>query len=147
MFNSLVCALMLFFTSFAALAGDMPRPTDVSDADARAVRAVVESQLKALAADDAIQAFSHASPAIQKQFGDAATFTLMVRRTYPMLIRPSSTVFYRPLASESVITQTVRFRDAEGRAWRADYQLQRQADQRWRIEGCRVASSDEASTT
>ncbi len=147
MFKSLVCALFLTFTSFAALADDGPRSGDVSSADARAVRAVVEAQLKAFAADDAVQAFSHASPAIQKQFGDAATFTRMVRRTYPMLIRPTSISFYRPLAAESVIKQAVLFRDAEGRAWRADYQLQRQADQRWRIEGCQVVPSDNTSTT
>ena len=147
MLKSLLCALFLSFTALATLADDALRPAEVSPADARAVRSVVEAQLKALAADDAPQAFSHASPAIQKQIGDAAAFARMVRMAYPMLIRPVSISFYRPLASASVITQSVMFRDAEGRVWRADYLLQRQADQRWRIEGCQVVRSDDASTT
>ena len=147
MLKPLLCALFLTFTTLATLAGDAPRPAEVSPADARAVRSVVEAQLKALATDDAPQAFWHAAPAIQKQFSDAASFAQMVRRAYPMLIRPVSISFYRPLASASAITQSVMFRDAEGRVWRADYALQQQADQRWRIEGCQVVRSDEASTT
>lgn len=147
MLRSLVCALYLWCAAFAVLADGPARPGEVAEADARAVRAVVEAQLKALAADDSAQAFSHASPAIQQQFGDAATFAQMVRRAYPMLIRPASISFYRPLAGPTVVTQPVLFRDGEGRLWRADYQLRRQADQRWRIEGCQVVPGDDASTT
>ena len=155
MLKSLVCALSLCLATNTAPAQGAPKPGsagaaaagEVSDTDARAVRAVVQAQLKALAADDAVQAFSHASPAIQKQFQDASTFAQMVRQAYPMLIRPASTSFYRPSADGAVVNQPVMFRDGEGRAWRADYQLQRQADRRWRIEGCRVAPADEAATT
>jgi len=150
MFKSLVCALFLTVASLTALADDPAgpmRPGEVGDADARAVRAVVEAQLKAFAANDAVQAFSHASPAIQKQFGDAQTFAQMVRRAYPMLIRPAAISFYRPVAGASAITQAVMFRDGDGHVWRADYELQRQPDQRWRIEGCRVVASDDAATT
>lgn len=147
MFKSLVCALLMSSATFAAVAQRTPASLEVSDSDARAVRAVVESQLKALATDDAAKAFSHASPAIQKQFGDAATFAAMVRRTYPMLIRPAAVSFYRPVSSQSVVVQSVMFRDGEGHMWRADYQLQQQPDKRWRIEGCQVAPSDDVSTT
>ena len=52
---------------------------EFAQSDARAVRLVIESQLEAFAADDAQQAFSYASTAIQTQFGDAATFMAMVR--------------------------------------------------------------------
>jgi len=147
MFKSLACALFLTLSALGALADGPPKPNEVSEVDAHAVRAVVEAQLKALAADDAVQAFSHASPAIQKQFQDAQTFAQMVRHAYPMLIRPASISFYRPMANESVVTQPVMFRDGQGRVWRADYLLQRQPDKHWRIEGCSVVPSDDASTT
>lgn len=147
MFKSLVCALFLGAIALPALPQAALPPTGLSDSDSRAVRAVVESQLKALAAGDAAKAFSHATPAIQQQFQDAATFDQMVRRSYPMLIRPASVSFYRPLATDDVVVQSVMFRDREGRAWRADYQLQRQPDKRWRISGCQVVPGDDASTT
>ena len=119
----------------------------VSAGDSRAVRAVVEAQLKALADDRAEQAFSYAAPAIRQQFGDAEIFMAMVRQNYAMLIRPRSVSYFRPEGVGGVITQGVQFRDAEGRLWRAVYELQRQGDKRWRISGCAVAPGDESSTT
>ena len=132
------CAALLAGTAHAA---------EVSAADRLAVRAVVEAQLKALADDQAEQAFSYAAPAIRQQFGDARLFMAMVRQSYAMLIRPRSVSYFRPERAGDVITQGVQFRDAEGRLWRAVYELQRQSDKRWRISGCAVAPGDESSIT
>ena len=132
------CAVLLASTAHAET---------VSAADSRAVRAVVEAQLKALSADRAEQAFSYAAPAIRQQFGDAKVFMAMVRQSYAMLISPRSVSYFRPEGVGGVITQGVQFRDADGRLWRAVYELQRQSDKRWRISGCAVAPADESSTT
>ena len=129
------------------LAGTTAHAEGVSAADGRAVRAVVEAQLKALADDRAEQAFSYAAPAIRQQFGDAEVFMTMVRQSYAMLIRPRSVSYFRPEGAGDVVTQGVQFRDAEGRLWRAVYELQRQSDKRWRISGCAVAPGDESSIT
>jgi len=148
--KSLVCSLLLTIASSAAMADGNSRADQVSASDARAVRAVVEAQLKALAAEESAQAFSYASPAIKSQFHDAATFAEMVRRSYPMLIRPASISFMRPEASErakTTITQAVQFRDREGNFWRAVYELELQPDKSWRINGCAVAPDDDSLTT
>ena len=149
--KSLVCSLLLTIASSSAMADGNSRADQVSAGDARAVRAVVEAQLKALAAEEAAQAFSYASPAIKSQFHDAATFAEMVRRAYPMLIRPASISFMRPEASEgattTTITQAVQFRDREGNFWRAVYELELQPDKSWRINGCAVAPDDDSLTT
>ena len=148
--KSLVCALLLTLASSAAMADGNSRADQVSASDARAVRAVVEAQLKALAAEESAQAFSYASPAIKSQFHDAATFAEMVRRSYPMLIRPASISFMRPEASEvatTTIIQAVQFRDREGNFWRAVYELELQPDKSWRINGCAVAPDDDSLTT
>jgi hypothetical protein len=132
------CAVLLAATAHAE---------GVSAADGRAVRAVVEGQLKAFADDRAEQAFAYAAPAIREQFGDARVFMAMVRQSYAMLIRPRSVSYFRPEGGGGVITQAVQFRDAEGRLWRAVYELQRQSDKRWRISGCAVVPGDESSIT
>ena len=131
----------------AALLAGAAHADPVSAGDGRAVRAVVEAQLKALAADQAEQAFSYAAPAIRQQFGDAQVFMAMVRQSYAMLIRPRSVSYFRPEGARGVVTQMLQFRDAEGRLWRAVYELQRQSDKRWRISGCAVAPGDESSIT
>lgn len=132
---------------WALLATGPAQAVSLSERDAKAVRAVVEAQLQALAADDAVRAFSFASPAIRSQFGDAATFITMVRQGYPVLIRPAATAFFQPEAVAGAVIQVVQLRDATGRNWLATYQLQRQADQRWRINGCAVAPDAGKSST
>ena len=146
MLKSLVCSLLLT-ASLASTADGGLRPEELSASEVRAVRGVVEAQLKALADDNPAQAYSYASPAIKSQFHDAATFSEMVHRSYPMLIRPASISFFRPEAGEGVIIQAVHFRDREGNFWRAVYELQQQPDKSWRINGCAVAPDDDSSTT
>lgn len=112
----------------------------LTDTDAQAVRATVEAQLAAMAADDAERAFSFAASGIREQFGDAASFMTMVRRGYPMVIKPAATTFFVPLAGTGGASQQVRLLDAEGRQWLATYALLKQADGNWRIAGCSVVA-------
>lgn len=119
----------------------------VSTPDARAVREVVEAQLQALAADDAVRAFSYASPMIRSQFGDAASFMAMVKSGYPMVLRPAATAFFQPEVADGAVMQAVQLRGRDGRAWLATYELQRQPDGRWRINGCSVQPDTGKSST
>ncbi len=144
MFKSWLCYLALCVLPLCAAAAD---PDEVSATDAKAVRALVEKQLGALAQGRPAEAFSYASPSIQAQFNDATAFADMVERSYPMLIRPASIGFFKPAAHEGEVFQAVHFRDRDGHLWRAVYELQRQPDRSWRINGCAVAPDDEASTT
>lgn len=116
---------------------DAPAPRD-----AQAVRAVITAQLQALAAGDAVRAFSYAAPAIRSQFGDAASFIGMVQQGYPVLIRPRSTAFFQAELVDGVMTQVVQMQSGDGRRWLATYQLQRQANQQWRISGCSVVADE-----
>lgn len=134
-------ALLLAAAPWAVAAQAVPAP------DARAVRQVIEAQLQALAADDAVAAFSYASPTIRSQFGDAARFMAMVRSGYPMVLRPAATAFFQPEAADGAVMQVVQLRDRNGRAWLATYELQRQADGRWRINGCTVQADAGKSST
>jgi hypothetical protein len=116
--------------------------------DAKDVRSVVEAQLRALAAGDAERAFSYAAPAIRAQFGDAQRFMAMVAGSYPMVIRPAATVFFKPtLDADGDVLQVVQLRDGAGKLWRASYLLARQPDSQWRIAGCVVGPGTTAGTT
>lgn len=129
------------------------RAAEPDAAIARAVRQVVDAQLRALAVGHAEQAFSFAAPAIRKQFGDAASFMAMVTGSYPMVVRPAATVFFRPeteaedAAGPSAVVQVVQLRDRGGRLWRAAYQLERQPGGAWRIAGVVVQPDAPGSAT
>ena len=142
-----VLSLTLALTPWIVAAQAVPAP------DARAVREVVEAQLKALAADDAVRAFSYASPTIRSQFGDAANFMAMVKSGYPMVVRPAATAYFQPESADGAVMQVmqvmqvVQLRSRDGRAWLATYELQRQPDGRWRINGCSVQPDTGKSST
>ena len=119
---------------------------DVSAADAKAVREVIEAQLAAFAADDAEKAFSYAAPGIRAMFVTAERFLAMVRQSYPVVHRPASVTFLKPEWIEDKLIQRVQMTDAAGAPWMVVYELERQADRAWRIAAC-VAARGAARTT
>jgi hypothetical protein len=112
---------------------------EVSRDHARAIRAVIAEQLDAFAKDDARRAFSLATAGIRARFGTPDVFIDMVRTTYPVVYRPKSVQFEKPVMLDGELIQTVKMTDVEGRAWIALYPMQREADGRWRINGCQLA--------
>ncbi|HWH74837.1 MAG TPA: DUF4864 domain-containing protein [Methylibium sp.] len=106
--------------------------------DALQAQQVIRAQLAAFAADDAETAFSHATPEVRQRFGSAERFVGMVRQGYPMVYRPASVAFMEAVDADGDVLQGVSIVDVSGRAWDVTYRLQRGADRRWRIAGCRA---------
>lgn len=131
--------------SAAACLGAHAAP-DVSAVDTKAVRAIIEAQLAAFAADDAERAFSYAAPGIRALFVTAERFLAMVRNGYPVVYRPASVAFLKPEWIDGKLIQRVQMADAAGAAWMVVYELERQADKSWRIAAC-VAARAAARTT
>ena len=126
----LIAAFGLAGTAFA---------DEVPAAEARRIQAVISDQLAAFAADDARRAFAHASPALQRQFGDAERFLAMVRTAYPVVYRPASVAFLRPELTDGQWTQGLHLTDGQGARWLAVYVMERGATGKpWRIAGCTV---------
>ena len=136
-----VAATLLLSVALAAFAPPGRAAEPISPAERQAVRAVVEAQLAAFAADDAALAFSYAAPAIRAMFQTPERFLAMVRSGYPAVYRPSGVVFLHPVRGEAELIQGVQLTDAAGALWLAVYRLQRQPDQSWRINGCDVQPS------
>jgi Domain of unknown function (DUF4864) len=112
-----------------------------TDADARAVRTVVEAQLAAFAVDDAAKAFSYAAPNVREAVGTPAGFMAMVQSGYPVVYRPASVAFLKANGKDDDVIQRVQMTDASGESWLAIYSLQRQKNKTWRITGCSVVEN------
>jgi len=141
---STFCCIVAIALSAAIAAPASAEP--VSTGDTRAVRAVVEAQLAAFAADDAKRAFSYAAPAIREMFGTPERFVAMVRAGYPAVYRPSNINFLHPVWVDGHLVQGVHLTDAEGALWLAIYRLERQPDKSWRISGCDVQPASGKTT-
>lgn len=133
-----VRGVALFFLVLAAPA----LAAALSVNDEKRVRAVVQAQLDAFAADDADKAFSYAAPNIRQLLVSAGTFMAMVRAQYPVVYRPATVAFLKPKGRGGEVVQIVQMTDADGVHWLVIYSLQRQKNNLWRITGCAVTGSN-----
>ena len=129
---------LCFLVAGLGFMGTSAAAADVSAADAKSVRAVIQAQFDALAADDAKAAFALAAPNIREMFGTPDKFIDMVRTSYPVVYRPVSVAFLKPERVDDALFQGVHLTDADGNLWLAVYRMVRQRDKSWRIAGCQV---------
>ena len=133
---------ILFLTAAALGFAAHARADDLNAADADNVRGVIAAQLAAFEADDASRAFSFATPQLQKVFGSADNFLLMVRSSYPVVYHHATVAFLKPALEGTTVTQLVHFTDDNGVLWVAMYRLERQKDRSWRISGCEAVATE-----
>lgn len=109
-----------------------------ADEDAlKVARLVIERQIDAFLRDDGATAYSFAAPGIRARYPDETAFLDMVRKHYAPVYKPSSYAFGRAQVSENgnAVVQEVLTTGQDGRGWKAFYQLRRQPDGGYRIEG------------
>jgi len=129
--------LAFLFLSTLPMAARAEDPV-VGPTDAAAIRSVISDQLGAFLRDDQTAAFAGASPTIQEIFHDPETFMQMVRSAYQPVYRSSSVEFRELGMVEGRLVQRVYMVGPDGVAVLADYEMQRQPDGTWRINGCSI---------
>jgi Domain of unknown function (DUF4864) len=132
-------ALSLVLTStVVALSGwTMALPVEENTA----IRRVVEQQLEAFAVDDAVTAFALTTPAMHQRFGVAERFVELVRQEYAVVYRPAAVKYFAADEVGGKVYQPVELRDDRGDYWLAMYEMQRQRDGGWRINGSVLTKS------
>ncbi|MCL1475801.1 DUF4864 domain-containing protein [Argonema antarcticum] len=108
----------------------------ITDTDRIAIRGVIESQLEAFQIDDAITAFSFATPGIQATFQSPEMFMEMVTTHYQAVYRPRAVVFDDLAIVNGYLSQPVLLLDPDGVPMRALYVMENQPNGSWRIHGC-----------
>ncbi|MBE0412102.1 DUF4864 domain-containing protein [Yoonia sp.] len=122
---------------FAAVFGLFLTVMPVLAQDARAIENVIGSQLEAFNDRDVAQAWTYASPNIQRLFGDPGNFGMMVQRGYPM-VWDNADVRYLDLRKiAGNLWQKVMIRDANGGLHLLDYQMI-ETENGWQINGVQL---------
>ncbi|MER9407730.1 DUF4864 domain-containing protein [Mesorhizobium caraganae] len=133
---SLLFASSLFIS--AALAGD---------AEIKAGQAVIDSQLKALIANDGAKAYSYAAPNVKQIFPTVDAFMNMVTNGYAPVRQPQSYSFGKvEQTGPGSIIQQVLIVGPDGKDYEAVYTLQQQPDGSFQITGCSLRASNSLST-
>jgi hypothetical protein len=134
-FLAFVLLLLPLGAGSSAWAGDPA----VSPSDTAAIRAVITDQLGAFLRDDGATAYADASPTIQTLFHDADTFMQMVRTGYQSVYRARGVEFRDLGMVDSRLIQQVYMTGPDGIPVLALYQMQKQPDGSWKINGCSIA--------
>jgi hypothetical protein len=118
---------------------------DITPADAIAIRAVVQSQLEALAEDDATSAFELTTPTKRMQIGSADNFLRMIKEQYTPIYRPRLALFSKPQVIDGNAIQVVRLTDDDRHVWVAIFWMQQEEDSNWKIDGCQLLETSSLS--
>lgn len=103
-------------------------------------QSVISRQIEAFLNDDADAAYGFASPSIQGLFPDKERFFAMVRKSYQPVYRPGNYAFGRSrvVGDGAAVFQEVLVQGKDGQDWSAVYELLRQPDGSYRINGVQM---------
>lgn len=103
-------------------------------------KGVIEQQIAAFLNDDAATAYSFASPEIKSVFPNPERFFEMVKKSYGPVYRPGNYAFGRNQVSPdgTVAFQEVLISAPDGKDWAVYYELKRQKDGNFAINGVRI---------
>ena len=112
-------------------------------AERAAIVKVISDQLAAFRRDDGAGAFAYASPTIRRKFRTSENFMAMVRSGYRAVYRPVEVAFLDTRIERGMTIQLVRLLGPDGKSVVAAYEMQRQSDGSWRINGVFLVELEE----
>jgi len=122
-----------------------PAEAQTSDVDKAAIRQVIQSQIAAFQKDDGPTAYGYASPTIQEKFVNPDIFMEMVRTGYAAVYHPREVEFRDLKVENGRLLQEVFVVGPDGNPALAIYEMQRQPDGSWRINGCWLTGAPDQS--
>ena len=99
------------------------------------VQTIIQSQITAFLNDDAKAAYSFASPTIRGKFATEDAFFDMVKKGYAPVYRPGNFAFGRSKVTGDMVVQEVLISGPDGKDWTALYQVVKQPDGSYKING------------
>jgi hypothetical protein len=106
----------------------------------QATQATIQKQIQAFLHDDADAAYSFAAPGIKALFPDKEAFFAMVKKSYEPVYHPGNYAFGRSKSIDdgATIYQEVLITGSDGKDWSAIYQVTRQPDGSYKINGVQI---------
>ncbi|MBB3319003.1 hypothetical protein FHT77_004912 [Rhizobium sp. BK181] len=109
-------------------------------------RTMIEAQIKAFLNDDVDTAYSYAAPGIKAIYPDKNVFFAMVKKSYEPVYHPGNYAFgrSRSIDNGAMIYHEVLISGRDGKDWTAIYQVARQPDGNYKINGVQIVPNTES---
>ncbi|NEI69345.1 DUF4864 domain-containing protein [Rhizobium lusitanum] len=103
-------------------------------------QSLIEQQIEAFLHNDAATAYSFAAPGIKALFPDKDSFFSMVKKSYQPVYHPGNYAFgkSRAIDNGAVVYQEVLITGTDDKDWTAIYQIIRQPDGSYKINGVQI---------
>ncbi|KIN75025.1 hypothetical protein Z945_2924 [Sulfitobacter noctilucae] len=108
------------------------------------IESTINGQLDAFKADNFEQAFTYATPTLQRLFQSPENFERMVTSGYPMVWRPAEVTYLELKEYEGSMWQKVQITDQKGFTHVLLYRMQ-QTEAGWRIGGVQILDAPGAT--
>ncbi|NTF81184.1 DUF4864 domain-containing protein [Rhizobium rhizogenes] len=101
---------------------------------------LIQGQIEAFLQNDAATAYSFAAPGIRALFPDKDVFFAMVKKSYQPVYHPGNYAFgkSRAIDNGAVVYQEVLITGIDDKDWTAIYQIARQPDGSYKINGVQI---------
>ncbi|MEZ2219572.1 DUF4864 domain-containing protein [Rhizobium sp. RCC_161_2] len=101
---------------------------------------LIQGQIEAFLQNDAATAYSFAAPGIKALFPDKDIFFAMVKKSYQPVYHPGNYAFgkSRAIDNGAVVYQEVLITGIDDKDWTAIYQIARQPDGSYKINGVQI---------
>jgi hypothetical protein len=121
-------------------------PAISGEAERKQAQEIITSQIEAFKSGQDAAAYSYASPFIKGIFPDISVFMGMVKRGYQPVYNPRNYDFGRAREpKDGSVVQEVLITGPDGKPWTALYDMVRQADGSWKINGVQLLPGDDSS--
>ncbi|NTG34356.1 DUF4864 domain-containing protein [Agrobacterium rhizogenes] len=107
---------------------------------AQTAQTLIQGQIEAFLQNDAATAYSFAAPGIKALFPDKDVFFAMVKKSYQPVYHPGNYAFgkSRAIDNGAVVYQEVLITGIDDKDWTAIYQIARQPDGSYKINGVQI---------
>jgi hypothetical protein len=112
---------------------------------AQAVTLAVQSQLHAFSEDDAETAYNLATESTKNLAGTPNDFLKVIKQRFTPIYRHRHALFSEPEIIEGHALQVVQLIDHDNLVWIAIYEVEREADGKWKIDGCQLFETNNMS--
>jgi hypothetical protein len=115
-------------------------PAAHADDPLQTAQTLIQEQIQAFLHNDAAAAYSFAAPGIKALFPDQDAFFAMVKKSYQPVYHPGNYAFGRNKSVDdgAMIYQEVLITGTDGKDWSAIYQVMRQPDGSYKINGVQI---------
>lgn len=129
---------IFIFGAFLSWSPAAAQVVDLSPADVTEIQGAVQSQIEALANDDADSAFELTTAETKSRLGTPERFLALIKEQYDPVYRNRLVMMATPKMVAGSVYQLVRLTALDSQVWLAIYQMDKDPDGSWKIDGCEL---------